>query len=184
LQLLFLVKKNCLFFFIRLHPGLPVFVEIVVSTLKKDDKPQDIRTYKYYATCVRNTAPVLKYTHKLATIKEEKLNLQYFSLNVLLITDTSTGSTLMELGSIHNRVRYLTLLHTVTGLRATQPILRGSCSTFPAVKGNCSHDPSAVDTSPFRSEFLCSSSANIRRKLHSTSSTATETTYVRHHRKL
>jgi len=182
LQFLFLIKKNFLLFFISLHPGLPVFIEIVVSTLKKDDKPQDIRTHKYYATCVRHTAPVSKCTHKFPTIKEEKLNLQNFSLNVLLITDTATGSTVMELESIRNRARYLPLLHTVTGLGATQPILRGGCSTFPEVKAEYSHDPSAADRSPFRSEFLCSSSANIRRRLHSTRSTATETTYVRHHR--
>ena len=49
LQFLFLVKKYFLLFFTSLHQGLPVIIQIVVSILKKEDKPQDIRSHKYHA---------------------------------------------------------------------------------------------------------------------------------------
>ena len=131
LQFFFLIKKNIFLFFTGLHPGFPILIQVVVSTLKKDNKPQDIRTHKYHATCVRHTAPVSKCTHKFPTIKEEKLNLQNFSLIVLLTTDTATGSVGKKWGSIHNGVRYLSLLDTMSGLGATQPHIKGLLPHIP-----------------------------------------------------
>ena len=49
LQFLFLINKYFILFFKSLHHGLPVFIKVVVSNLKKDDKSQDIRTHKYHA---------------------------------------------------------------------------------------------------------------------------------------
>ena len=119
LQLPFLVDRNFLLLLTNLHLGLPIFIQLVVGILRENDKPQDIRTHKYHATCVRHTAPVSKCTHKFPTVKEVTDEYATFSSNVLLITDTARGLTVIDRGSIHERARYLPFLHTKTGFWAT-----------------------------------------------------------------
>jgi hypothetical protein len=119
LKLLVLDDKDFILFLTILHLRLPIFIQVLVGNLKKDDKTQDIRTHKYHATCMRHTATILKCTQKFQTVKEEKLNLQHFRSNVLLIPDTATALTVINLGSIHERVKYLPLLHTMTDFWAT-----------------------------------------------------------------
>jgi len=121
LHLLVPDEKGFLFFLTILQFWLPIFIQVAVINLKKDDTPQNIITHKYHTTCVWHTALTPKCTQKFPTIKEDKLNLQHFSQNVLLITDTATGSTDMNWRSIHERARYMPLLHTMTGFWARQP---------------------------------------------------------------
>ena len=71
------------------------------------------------------------------------MNLQHFSSNVLLITDTATGS-----GSMHEGpdICHFSTPRLVSGLQGLE--LSGCCGRFPEVKADYSHEPSAVDRTP------------------------------------
>jgi hypothetical protein len=101
-----------------LHLQLPILIEVLVGKLKKDERHRTLE-HTNAMLHVRHTSPIPKCTQKFPTVKEEKLNPQHFRSNVPLITDTATGSTVNNLGSIHERARYLPLLHTMTGSWAT-----------------------------------------------------------------
>jgi len=70
LQLLVLVDKDFPLILTHLHLRFPVCTQLVIGILRENDKAQDIRTHKYYATHMKHTAPVSKCTHKFPTAKE------------------------------------------------------------------------------------------------------------------
>jgi len=70
LQFLVLVDKLFSLVLTHLHLRFPICIQLVIGILRENDKAQDIRTHKYYATHVRHTAPVSKSTHKFPTAKE------------------------------------------------------------------------------------------------------------------
>jgi len=68
LQLLVLADKDFPLVLIHLRLRFPIYIQLVVGILRQNDKEQNIRTRKYYATRVRHTAPVSQCAHKFPTV--------------------------------------------------------------------------------------------------------------------
>jgi hypothetical protein len=60
LQLLVLVDKDFPLILIHLHLRLPICIQLVTGILRENDKAQDIRTHKYYATQLQYQIPNCK----------------------------------------------------------------------------------------------------------------------------
>jgi hypothetical protein len=89
LQFLVLVDKDVPLVLIQLHLRFPIRIQLVVGILRENNKAQDIRTHKYYATRVRHTAPVSKCTHKFPTPKEVTDESATFQFKCPSNTDTA-----------------------------------------------------------------------------------------------